>query len=409
MHNFSKQTPHSVINRLKYETYGSHAHRKVLVVGSGESGFGILSRLRWHWNFRLQDVGLVSSQAVHRVRFGLPLYTTGYYQPIDFERPLIKDFKKNQFDFDEIISISPDKKEIELFWGATLTYDYLILACGRETDPTLLPESFQEGAAVETTDVYDLSTFEGYRKLMLRTGLVVLEDAFSIVAMPGSCQIEEALSLALLLRRKFKENDISIRVAPQHFPFADANKEALRSHFSKRKIDLDFSDSITLNDAQGRIVAAADAWESKPEDLLIVYPTKRVPTFLSETPELAPDNFDPNHLVNKTRSNTFALGSFLFPDCGFDAKNVQANTVIQNFTSKVSSDWFEKELPLATYDFHRQLNLFDNTAKAFALREDSFSRGYLSSKLRAWRLQNRELVKHLYLQRIKPKFIKAEA
>lgn len=408
MHNFSKPTPRSVINRIKHDTFGNHNHRKVLLVGSGESGYGLLSRLAWHWDFRHQEVGLVSSQPVHRVRFGLPLYTTGYYHPIDFERPLINDFRRNPLDFDEIVYISPEKRELELFWGQVLTYDYLILACGRETDYSLLPESFPEKAAVETTDLFDLSTFEGYRKLMQRTALMFPEETFGIVAQANCCQLEEALSLALLLRRKFKKNEISIRVAPQHFPLTDAHKEALRQHYASRKIDLEFVEEATLVESAGGMVAKVGDWETKPEDLLVVYPSKRLPAFLAEHPDLAPDNFDPTTLVNKSHANTFALGSFLFPDCGLDSKNAQIKTVFHNFTSRLAHDWFDRELPETSFHLHPQLTLFDNTAKAFALTPESFSRGYLPSKLRAWRLQNRELLQHLYLQRLKPKYTKAD-
>lgn len=391
MYNFKKGRPQSVLNRMRFDSLDQSLHRKVLIIGSGESGFNLLSKMRWQWDFRAQEVGLITNQPVHRTRYGLPLYATKYYLPIDFERPLLQDFKQNVFEFDEAVAVFPEEQVVQLFWGEHITYDNLFLACGREVDRKSLSEQFFSEAVEELTNVFDMSDFQGYKKLLKRLEFLTDSDTIEITAMTDCQQTEEAVNLAILCKNMYPKNHVKLSLGQSAFKMDERTTQLFTSYLQNKGID---------------VTRANQTENSHSSNYRIVFPSKVIPLFLEETPELKPDNFDLTTLTNKTHPNVFGIGSFLFPECGFYEKLRQVDVAFHNFNRKIAKEWSGKNWPLSQYNELPEMLIFDHFTRVCSLTETSFKSGLFSSKRRAWRLLNSEIFKHFYWNRLRPKHIK---
>lgn len=409
MYNFRKGRPQSVLNRMRFDSFDQSLHRKVLIIGSGESGFNFLSKMRWQWDFRAPEVGLITNQPVHRTRYGLPLYVAKYYLPIDFERPLLQDFKKNVFDFDEAIAVYPKEQVVQLFWGDYITYDNLILACGQEVDKSSLSEKFFSEAVEELTNVFDMSGFEGYKKLLKRFEFLADSNEIEIIAMTNSQQTEEAINLAILCRNIYPRNKVKLFLGQSAFETDAFTTVKLLNFLHRKQIEVISKrtvDESKVGDPNSKSEIEISHNNSAANHYKIVFPSKATPSFLADTPELLPQNFDLETLSNKEYSNVFGIGSFLFPECGFYEKLKQVDVAFRNFNRKIAKEWSDKEWPLARYQPHREMLIFDHFTKVCSLTETNFKDGLLGSKRRAWKLLNSEIFKHFYWTRLRPKHIK---
>ena len=407
MYNFTKGRVPSVLRKLKYDLTTPDYHRKILIIGSGDSGYSILSAIRWLWNFQAQEVGLLTNQPIHRVSFGLPLFGMGYYLPIDFERPLLNDFKNNLLNFDEAISISPEENKLTLFNGDQLTYDYLILACGQTVDLKKVGGNFIEKCGEPYNNYYDMSNFEGYKKLMINLEFANQNEAFHFKIGENACHFSDAISLMLLIRRKFNKSEIKISFEKKSYFLTEKAEKDLFEFFDKKKIEVLTNQEIKFEIKNTDTEMSQENAENISQNYDLFYPSKYQPQFLQENESLLSNNFDTKTLINKSHSNVFGLGNYIFPDCSFFNKQKQTNVLINNLKNTIDKDWFEKECIMREYEHENAHFIFDNYAKVFKLGEKGLESAFLSSKIRAWNLLNSEIFRHLYWNRLRPKHLKS--
>lgn len=402
MYNFTKGRVPSVIKKLKFDEITPDFHRRVLILGSGESGYSIASKLKWFWSFESREIAILSSQPIHHVKFGQTLYSLKHYEKIDFERPILNDFQLNPLTFDEVISIDPNQFRVTLFGSDYLTYDYLILACGLEVNKENI-ESFLLKCDESSNNYYNMSNFSGYEKLRENFDLLSENQEFNIICGKDCSRIQEALSLALLFRYKFKKSTINISF--EDFPNVFNQKviESLENYLQSREIKIIFKDKFLSSQILDEIKISTEKQGDLTNKHVFFFAPRIYPKFLENEKFINFEDFDLKTLQNRKYSNVFALGSYLYPDSTLESIHRQSDVVCSNLKGLVENECFNRKINEKVYENENELYVFDEFVKVVKITENGIQDSYFESKKLAWKMRNGLLFRHFYWTRFWPK------
>jgi len=400
MYNLRNNRPKSVIQKMKFDLVSQHNHRRVVIVGSGETGFLALNKTMRLPFLKPEDVGLVSNEPVHRTRFGSLLYSMKYYEKIDFENPLLGSHVDSNFTFDEILHIDPKASRLWLHNQQFIDFDYLILACGRETDQQKCGHLIQHSEETYN-DLYNADSFYGYKKLRGRFPSLHEAVRFNILVMRDSDQIENCVNFALLFRKKFKRAEITI-VSENSWLIdnAEANS-SLIGLLEKNGICLLTQSKVEIQRQDQGVSIRVNQDMEIGNELVFFAPSKQIPSFLANTPELLPETFDAGLLQNSTYPEIFAAGSYFNPSCGLKAKTLQTNCVISNIAAGLSRDRNKKIPELAYYKYEDKMYLFKDFTRIMTLDRvtGELKSSFIDQKKTAWRFLNWDMLAYFYIQK----------
>jgi NADH dehydrogenase FAD-containing subunit len=401
MYNLKKNKPESVLRKIKLDLFSNSNHRRLVIVGSGETGFLALNKFAKIPKLTEPDIGLITNCPVHRTRFGSLLFGMNYYQKLDFEKPVIGDYNRNKLTFEDVIGIDVKSSKLLFHNKAHIEYDYLMLACGREVNPSRI-ESLITNADLFYNDIYNADSFFAYKKLQSRFPSLYNGMKFNILVMRESSQTNNCVNFALLLRKSFPKSHITVyseeeRLLPAH-PVGD---KVLKEVLAKSKIEVISNIELTLCQNDDQLSVKINKTLEIGNEFIFFAPPTQSPSFLQEEALLQPDCFDPQTLCNRTHSNIFAAGSFLFPNCSLSAKNNQINTLVHNIRSTMSKDWLNVESKPTQYDNKDNMWLFNDFSRVSVLDKTTgdLKSSFMNQKRAAWRLLNWEMFCYFYLQR----------
>ncbi len=306
---------------------------QILIIGGGTAGIMVASQLKKR--DKNLKIAIVEPSDTHYYQPAWTLVGAGTYNFSKTARPMKKLIPNGvSWVRDSVTRLVPELNYVETKGSGALYYDYLVVAAGLVSDPSLiegLPEALEKGVA---TSIYmnpeetwkTIKNFKGGNALFTQPATPikcggapqkiaylaadnfrkrgVLKDSNVIFATPGTVifgieQIRKTLEKVI---RRY-----GIKFKPYHTPVKiDADKKVAYFKLSENK-----QLSETENDNVPGIFKTEDQLTGIPFELLHLAPPQKPPKFVNES-ELANDSgwldVDQYSMQHKKFANVFGLG-----------------------------------------------------------------------------------------------------
>ena len=160
--------------------------KKLVILGAGCAGTMVANKLRRHLDREEWSITIIDKDDHHVYQPGLLFIPFGIYKPEQIVRSRSEFISRGiQFVIDEIVSVDPEKQQVETTAGS-YDYDKIIICTGVNIDPAEIP-GMMEGWR---KDIFDFYTLEGATSLAralrsFRTGKLVL----NIAEFPFKCPV----------------------------------------------------------------------------------------------------------------------------------------------------------------------------------------------------------------------------
>lgn len=246
-----------------------------LVLGAGTAGTMMARKMAKLLDAHEWKVVLVDRFEQHYYQPGFLFVPFGWYKPEDVVQPERKFVPRNvEFIISDIELIEPQANRVKLANGATLSYDYLLIATGCDIHPEETEGMDGNGWR---QNVHDFYTFEGASALgqflpKFNGGRMVV----NVVEMPIKCPVAplEFLFLAddYFTRRGIRNKVELVYATPLSGAFTKPKASAALGDLLKRKnihIEADFAASEV--DSRRNVISSYDGREI-PYDLLVSVP-----------------------------------------------------------------------------------------------------------------------------------------
>ena len=373
------------IKRIRYDLVTSENHSKLLILGSGESGFLNFSYSYNSFNFYYDDIKLVSEKAINRLKYGNLFYGLKNYNKLDYEKPLIKAFFGKKMDFDEIVDLDLEKKEVSLFRGKKLTFDYLVINTGYIVDNENLPfENIHDYFHDENKMFFDFDNIDNYEKLREYYDVIQNEREIFIYIQKDSKELQNGINMAVLLKKKFNNKTVNIFLENNFIVKDEEINNFLIKFLEKKNIKINFDSKIYKTDNKILINN-----EINVENKFICFClNKKIPDYLLKN-NLTPESFNKKTLINNKYKFLLSNGSYLFPDCTLRNKYIQTQILLRNVENLIEIDWFERNIKFEEYNHVKEFTLFENFNSIININNNTKS-DFFTKKLNALKFFNRD-------------------
>jgi sulfide:quinone oxidoreductase len=288
--------------------------KRLLVLGAGTAGTMVVNRLRPLLDPSEWSITIVDRDETHLYQPGFLFIPFGIYEASDVVKPRRRFIPEGvDLIISEIDAVDADSSTVTLTDGATLPYDYLVIATGTHPRPEETPglDGPERGVTV-----HDFYTFEGARTLA-RTladwdgGRLVVH----VAEMPIKCPVAP-LEFAFLADWHFEERGLRDRVEIVYVtPLGGAFTKPVASQtlghmLDERKIALETDFYVMEVDGEARKLVSYDEREV-PYDLLVTVPVNMGADFVARSglgDELNHVPVDKHTFLSTQHENMFAIG-----------------------------------------------------------------------------------------------------
>lgn len=377
----SKET----IKRIRYNQITTENHSKLLIIGSGESGYLNYSYSYNSFNFYKTDIRLISETAINRLKYGNLFFGLKNYNKLDYEKSYLKAFFQMKMDFDEIVDIDLEKKEVFLFKGKKISYDYLIVNSGFVLDYDKLPfEGIEEYFFDEDKMFFNFDNIDNYEKMREYYDFLGNEKEFFIYIQKDSKEIQNAINMAVLLKKKFNNKNVNIFLENNFILEDNIINKYLINFLEKKNIKIFFDSKI---DKKNEEILIND--KINVEDKFICFSlNKKIPDYLSKN-NLGPESFNKKTLINNKYNSILSNGSYLFPNSSLRNKYLQTQILLRNVENIIEIEWFERKIKFEEYKHKNEFLLFENFNSIIKINNNTKS-DFFTKKMNALKFFNRD-------------------
>jgi sulfide:quinone oxidoreductase len=289
--------------------------KRIVILGGGTGGTMTANRLRRHFDSDAAEIHVVDRDDSHVYQPGLLFVPFGLASVDEIVRPRRRQLRNGVvFHQTEVAWVDLDRDEIELFDGAVLQYDVLVVASGARLQPEETDGLTGPGWNERAFTFYTPEGAEALREALerFRGGRLVV----NLVDMPVKCPVAP-LEFAFLADWHLRERGIRDRTelvyaTPLDGAFTKATcSEHLSYLLAEKEIELVTEFSTGEVDGAGGTLTAFDG-RTLDFDLLVTVPLHGGAAYLERTPELADAlGFVPTDkatLQTTVKPNVFALG-----------------------------------------------------------------------------------------------------
>lgn len=297
--------------------------KRLLVLGAGTAGTMAINKLRPMLPESEWDITVVEPSDVHHYQPGYLFLPFGAYTPEETIEPTDRFIPDGVTRVRvEVDRVDADANVVHLMGGATLPYDYLIIATGTSPRPDQTPG--MDDPEVWRNSVHEFYTFEG--AMALREKLGTWEGGRLVVhitEMPIKCPVAP-LEFTFLADSYFAEKGMRdqveiVYVTPLEGAFTKPVASKLLGHMLEdRKITIESDFMIDQVDGEAQKIVSMDEREV-PFDLLVTVPLNMGADFIGRSglgDDLNYVPVDKHTLLSTKHDNIFAIG---------DASNIPAS------------------------------------------------------------------------------------
>lgn len=343
--------------------------KKLVILGAGTAGTIMLNKLHGTLDKSEWQITIVDQYETHYYQPGFLFIPFGIYNRRDVIKP-----KRDFFPVgtnvvrSKIDRIEPESNRVILDGGATLPYDYLIIATGAQIHPDET-EGMRDGLWHKS--VFDFYTIEGACALAeffkhWEGGRLVI----NITEMPIKCPVAP-LEFAFLADWYFTERGMRDKVdihfvTPLPGAFTKPRASSILGDFlEKKNIRLTSEFAIARVDVENKTIVSWDETEV-PFDVLVTIPTNKGDDMIERSGMGDELNFVPTDketLMAEGFDNIFVIG---------DATNLPSSKAgsVAHFQSEILYENF-----LSVVEGRKPVERFDGHANCFI--ESGFGKGIL--------------------------------
>lgn len=190
---FRKASP-SLRTYATVSTIPPKPHHRVVIVGGGTAGVTVASQLLRTKEFRKEDIAILDPAKEHHYQPGWTLVGSGLRELSDMRRPLSSLIPDDVTHYPlSVAKFDPANNELTSADGVAVSYEYLIVAPGLETNfagVKGLPEALQDPVASGVSTIYSEKHVESVWKNIqaFKKGTAVFTQPAGVIKCAGAPQ-----------------------------------------------------------------------------------------------------------------------------------------------------------------------------------------------------------------------------
>ncbi|KAI0483872.1 FAD/NAD(P)-binding domain-containing protein [Xylaria cf. heliscus] len=251
--------PGRVLARTYATSIPARAHHRVVIVGAGTAGVTAAAQLQRSLALEKKDIAILDPAQTHHYQPGWTLVGSGLKSLHDVQRPLSYVIPEGVKHYPlQVAAFDPDNNAVRTSEGVDVSYDYLIVAPGLETNfagISGLQEALQDPAS-QVSSIYSEKTVEQvWRNIQaFKKGPAIFTQPAGIIKCAGAPQKIMWMALSQWKRDGVRDNiDITFATgAPAMFAVPKYSQvlEALRK---ERNVEGLFQHNLVAIDAKNKV------------------------------------------------------------------------------------------------------------------------------------------------------------
>ncbi|KAI1496254.1 hypothetical protein F5X99DRAFT_82973 [Biscogniauxia marginata] len=246
----------------------ARAHHRVLIVGGGTAGVTVAAQLQRAQEFEKKDIAILDPATTHHYQPGWTLVGSGLRKLGDMQRPLssvipdgVKHYPLRVSTFD------PANNALKTSEGVDLSYDYLVVAPGLETNfagIAGLEQALQDPAS-QVSSIYSDKTVEKvWRDVQaFKKGRAIFTQPAGIIKCAGAPQKIMWMALSQWKRDGVRGNiDISFATGAPSMFAVQKYSQALEELRKQREVEGLFQHNLIEVDAKNKVAKFKNLSES---------------------------------------------------------------------------------------------------------------------------------------------------
>ncbi|EOO00677.1 putative sulfide-quinone oxidoreductase protein [Phaeoacremonium minimum UCRPA7] len=270
-------------------------HHRIVIVGGGTAGVTVAAQLSRSKQLEKPDIAILDPAATHHYQPGWTLVGSGLKPLAPMQRPLpsvipagVKHYPLNVSNFD------PENNVVKTSEGTQVSYDYLIVAPGLETNfgaVSGLSEALQDPAS-SVSSIYSAQTVENVWKNIqgFKQGNAIFTQPAGIIKCAGAPQKILWMALSQWKRDGVRENINATFATGAPVMFAVPKySQALETLRQQRNVEGLFQHNLTAVDVKNKTAVFKNLAKDgerveRPFDFLHVVPPQKPWDWIAKSP-----------------------------------------------------------------------------------------------------------------------------
>ena len=292
---------------------------KIVVVGGGPAGISVISGLR-HWSSRDKvQITLLEPSDFHFYQSAWINSAFALNKEVSSSRHIGELFSPDDINWvnEAAGEFSPENNYVLTETGHKVNYDYLVVACGLQTNWEKIKGLHGKLGREGITSAASYSTLNWTKSLFSKpSGKVIFTEPSTLCNMHSAGkELVMRLQAKLAVNTKESNGEITYYSGSNALYPVDACHTVLRDHFKRNSIDWESSKELVEVKPKDKIAVFRNLIENtyfeRDYDLLHIVPPMRPPFAVARSPladETGLIDVDQHTLQHKKYSNIFAIG-----------------------------------------------------------------------------------------------------
>ncbi|KAI4870343.1 FAD/NAD(P)-binding domain-containing protein [Hypoxylon rubiginosum] len=247
------------ISRAYATSIPAKAHHRVVIVGGGTAGVTVAAQLQRNAQFETKDIAILDPAQTHHYQPGWTLVGSGLRSLEDMHRPMSDVIPEGVKHYPlRVSTFDPENNAIQTSDGVDVSYDYLVVAPGLETNfagVSGLEQALQDPTS-QVSSIYSEKTVEQVWKNVqgFKKGPAIFTQPAGIIKCAGAPQKIMWMALSQWKRDGVRDNiDISFATGAPVMFAVPKYSQALEDLRKERNVDGLFQHNLVKVDPKKKV------------------------------------------------------------------------------------------------------------------------------------------------------------